>query len=184
MLAGLRYSRSEALMRVMSENQLEDAVRTLRSIGIAPERIELEVEALPSAVDVTSDKWRRQLWRWARTSKLSWRDTNRNVTRRSRSYADFGIVKIRVLARRPRAAGTRSSAKSTGVKAQAAVGWRVGCFYSVAAIEAALANRRSISKPDVRPHVHACRPLGGCRPLLDLGCQCGKLNEAAAWVAG
>lgn len=132
------HSRSEAVVRVTDSEQLARTVDTLRGLNIPPERIELELEALPSDSIINIQSWSRQLQRIGKSRKLRMCDRNPDVTRRSSKYPAFGIVKVRVLELAKPNVGELARRARGRAGDRAGAGWRVGCFYAIATLTAVL----------------------------------------------
>lgn len=134
----LAHSRSEAVVRVTNAEQLAESIATLRSLNIPPKRIEIEVEALPGRGVPDAESWTRQLRRIGKSRKLSMSDCNSEVTRRSRKYPRFGVVKLRVLELPKPEVGELARNARGRVGDRAGSGWRVGCYYASVALTALL----------------------------------------------
>lgn len=132
------HSRSEAAVRVTDPDQFARTVETLRSLNIPSERIELEVESLPSKGVADIESWIRQLQRIGKSRNLGMSDRNQAVTRRSTKYPSFGILKVRVLEMAKPNVGELARRACGRAGDRAGAGWRVGCFYAIVAITAVL----------------------------------------------
>lgn len=132
------HSRSESVVRITSAEQFVASITTLRSLNIPPKRIEVEIEALPSQGMPDAESWTRQLLRIGKSRKLGMNEHNSEVSRRSRKYSEFGIVKLRVLELSKPEVGELARNAKGRVGNRAGAGWRVGCFYSIAGLTALL----------------------------------------------
>lgn len=139
----LAHSGSEAVIRAVSTDGFAGAIQTIRSLRIPPERIEVEIEALPRVDEPTPGERSQRLRRLARSRKLRVNEASHAVTRRSQAYPEFGIVKIRVLALAALGVGELRRPSRANVANRAGSGWRVGCFYGIAAISALLKEKRT-----------------------------------------
>ena len=131
-------ARSESVIRSTSAEQFTSFIATLRALRIDPQRIEIEIESLPLAEQVDAAEWFKRLCKMSGTRKLKASERNATVTRRSRHYPEFGIVKIRVLEMPNPQAGELTKHAKARAGERAGAGWRVGCFYAVAALTALL----------------------------------------------
>lgn len=134
----LAHSGSEAVVRTINAEQFASAIQTIRSLNISPVRIEIEVEALPRSGHPAPKDWIPQLVQVAKTWKLRVNERSHDVTRRSQKYPEFGIVKIRILALQSAEVDQLKRGSKLNVSDRAGAGWRVGCFYAIAAISALL----------------------------------------------
>ena len=139
----LAHSGSEAVVRAVSAEQFANVIQAIRSLNIPPARIEIELEALPRAGDPAPEEWTLQLVNIARSRKLRINERSHMVTRRSQAHPEFGIVKIRVLALQSVKIGEVKGSSKADNSGHAGAGWRVGCFYAIAAITALLWAKRS-----------------------------------------
>ncbi|MDT8321684.1 MAG: hypothetical protein RQ826_14275 [Xanthomonadales bacterium] len=137
----LAHSGSEAIIRVVDRGRFVSAVQTLRSLNIPPERIELEIEALPVQGMPDLPSWFQRLCIIGKSRKLRQSDRSSDVTRRSEKYPDFGIVKVRVLERTGSHVAELNRKARGRVGSRAGVGWRVGCYYSIASLSAVLPSK-------------------------------------------
>lgn len=138
------HSRSESVIRITSAAQLISTITTLRSLNIPPGRIEIEIEALPSSDMPDAGRWMRKLHQLSKSRKLKMGATNARVTRRSRKYPEFGILKLRVLelAKPNVGESIRNARDRSGERAGS--GWRVGCYYALVVLT-------SLLYPDAKP---------------------------------
>ena len=134
-------ARSESVIRTTGAEQFISFITTLRALHIDPKRIEIEIESLPLVEQVDAVKWFKRLRKMAGTRKLKASERQAAVTRRSRHYPEFGIVKIRVLEVPNPQAGELTKHAKARVGERAGAGWRVGCFYAVAVLTALLGSR-------------------------------------------
>ena len=134
----LAHSGSEAVLRLVNTDQFVGAIQAIRSLRIPPDRIEVEIEALPRVDEPTPGEWSRRLIRLAKSQKLRVNEASLAVTRRSQAHPEFGIVKIRVLALAAPGVGELRGPPRVNVTDRSGSGWRVGCFYATAAISALL----------------------------------------------
>jgi hypothetical protein len=132
----LAHSGSEAVIRTVSADKFVGAIQTIRSLRIPQERIEVEIEALPRVGDPTPKQWTQRLKKLAKSQKLRISKPSLEVARRSQAHPEFGIVKVRVLALSGPGVGELRGKTQTYVSDRAGSGWRVGCFYAIAAITA------------------------------------------------
>lgn len=131
-------ARSESVIRARSAEQFKSFIATLRLLQIDLQRVEVEIESLPSAEKIEADECYKRLRKIAGTRKLKTAQHEASLTRRSRHYPNFGIVKIRVLEVPKPEAGELAIHAKGRVGDRAGAGWRVGCFYAVAALTALL----------------------------------------------
>lgn len=132
-------SRSESVIRATSAEQFVSHIKTLRELHIDQTRIEVGIESLPQSKPVNSGQWIKHLCSLAGSQKLRVTSGHEDLTRRSRHHPEFGIVKIRVLELAAPEAGEPKSEARDRVGTRAGAGWRVGCFYSCAALAALMA---------------------------------------------
>ncbi|TVS08979.1 MAG: hypothetical protein EA417_21410 [Gammaproteobacteria bacterium] len=144
------HSRSESVVRVTNAAQFARSIATLRSLNIPPERIETEIEALPSHGLPDAASWERQLRRIGKSRKLGVSGANLTVTRRSRKYPEFGIVLLRVLELSKPEVGELARKARGRAGDRAGSGWRVGCYYALVVLTAFLYGDEGSQKPEVK----------------------------------
>ena len=141
----LAHSGSEAVIRVIEEDQFTSATQAIKDLSIPPDRMEIEIEALPRTNEPSPAAWTKQLKKLARSRKIRVSEKSQTVTRRSQAHPNFGSVKLRVLALTGPDVGEVRRKSKMRVTNRAASGWRVGGFYAVAAISALIWAKRSIT---------------------------------------
>lgn len=130
------HARSESIIRANSAEQFQLFISTLRGLLIQQNRIEIEIESLPKIEPVDAKQWIKHLRKLAGAHKLRAAAGQEKLTRRSRHYPDFGIVKIRVLEVATAEVGELKRDARRRVGDRAGAGWRVGCFYACSALAA------------------------------------------------